>query len=126
MAIKIVRKTSGELPAQAVALALGKTNTPLLASPPLTPQTVNKEPPKATLEGVQQPQAQSILQALKIWAMGDRKKVLMLVNQETGASWKVLDFEASTGRTRLEGTNGMRISPIPKERENDLYYPLWR
>lgn len=127
MAIKIVKKNPEAVPAQTAAAspAAEPTKAPIPAPTP-TPQPVKEEAPKASPEPVQQPAAQNILQALKIWAMGDRKKVLMLVNRETGASWKVLDFEASTGRTKLEGTNGMQISPIPKERENGLYYPMWR
>ena len=127
MAIKIVKRNPEAVPAQTAAAASvtepTKAPTP---TPTPTPTPAAEEAPKASPEPVQQPATQSILQALKIWAMGDRKKVLMLVNRETGASWKVLDFEASTGRTKLEGTNGMQISPIPKERENDLYYPMWR
>ena len=127
MAIKIVKRSPEAVPAQTAAAASvtepTKAPTP---TPTPTPKPAAEEAPKASPEPVQQPATQSILQALKIWAMGDRKKVLMLVNRETGASWKVLDFEASTGRTKLEGTNGMQISPIPKERENDLYYPMWR
>lgn len=119
MAIKIVKRSPEALPAQTAAAATAPAPTP-------TPQPAVEEAPKASPEPVQQPAAQTILQALKVWAAGDRKKVLMLVNKETGASWKVIDFDTNTGRTRLQGTNGMQISPIPKERENQLYYPMWR
>lgn len=123
MAIKIVKKNPEAIAAQ---VAAQPSPAPVAAVPTTTPQPKQEEAPKASPEPVQQPAAQNILQALKVWAAGDRKKVLMLVNKESGASWKVIDFDTNTGRTRLQGTNGMEISPIPKERENQLYYPMWR
>lgn len=127
MAIKIVKKNPEALPAQTVAASL-VTEPPKAPAPPLTPtpQPEAKEAPTASPAPVQQPAAQNILQALKIWAAGDRKKVLMLVNRTSGASWKVIDYDMNSGRCKLQGTNGMQISPIPKERENQLYYPMWR
>lgn len=126
MAIKIVKRNPEALPAQPVAAPVTEPTKAPAQAPTPTPQPAVEEAPKASPEPVQQPAAQNILQALKVWAAGDRKKVLMLVNKETGASWKVIDFDTNTGRTRLQGTNGMQISPIPKERENQLYYPMWR
>lgn len=126
MAIKIVKKNQEALAAQVAASPPAEPTKAPAPAPTPTPFPVAAEAPKASPETVQQPAAQNILQALKVWAAGDRKKVLMLVNRETGAAWKVIDFDTNTGRTRLQGTNGMQISPIPKERENQLYYPMWR
>lgn len=126
MAIKIVKKNPEALAAQVAASPPAEPTKAPAPAPTPTPSPVAEEAPKASPEPVQQPVAQNILQALKVWAAGDRKKVLMLVNKESGASWKVLDFDTDTGRTKLQGTNGMQISPIPKERENELYYPMWR
>lgn len=67
-----------------------------------------------------------MLTALRTWGAGSRKKVLMLVNKQSGTTWKVIDYDSTTGRTTLENTEGMHIHPIPKERENELYSVLWR
>lgn len=123
MAIKIVKKNPEAIAAQ---VAAQPSPAPVAAVPTPTPQPKQEEAPTASPAPTAQPVAQDILQALKVWASGDRKKVLMLVNRETGAAWKVLDFDTGTGRARLQDTKGMQISPIPRERETQLYYPMWR
>lgn len=120
MAIKIVKKNPEALAVQTAPEPVPAPVAPAPSIPPSSSETTSVTAPVAPVEG------QNILQALKVWESGDRKKVLMLVNRDTGGTWKVLGFDPESGRARLEDTKGMQISPIPRERENQLYYPMWR
>jgi hypothetical protein len=128
MAIKIIKKTPLE---PALAESTAKTQeAPTMALEAVQPPTLQPEaqeaPKAANTAPMETPQ--DILTALRDFANlpPKSKKTLMLVHRGKGTSWKVLGHDLDSGRTRLVSTDNIEINPILRQREVNLYYPLWR
>lgn len=54
------------------------------------------------------------------------KGTLMLVHRHSNEAYQVLDYDQTTGRTKLKGQHGQLLQPFVTAREAALYTPLWR
>ena len=103
-------KEPTEAPIDSIAEAVAKSE----GDPPLPEQGNSKQP------------KQSLFEALDEYLNSTKKKTLMVVKKENGAMWKVLGYEKDTKRVVLQDSAGVKIRPILRDRENELYYPQWR